>query len=140
MPLIPVTYLGSGITQETLGEVRRYFDELKANAASNAVRPQEVYAFKERVIGFILNSLNRHNHTSSEKIHFMELLERDLVSSRHNVNFFNKLYTYLVEEKESVGIQACKTMDALIKQINEGSQSTANPTSLDTRNHYLRLF
>ena len=56
------------------------------------------------------------------------------------MNFFNRLYGYLVEEDENVGIQACKTMDALIKQINEGSQASANPTQLDTRQHYLKLF
>jgi hypothetical protein len=48
----------------------------------------------------------------------LEILERDLISSKHNINLFNKLYIFLLEEDENVAIQASKTIDALIKQIN----------------------
>jgi hypothetical protein len=56
------------------------------------------------------------------------------------VIIFNKLYSYLIEEDENVAIQASKAIDALIKQINEGQQATPNPTVLDTKQHYLKLF
>lgn len=70
----------------------------------------------------------------------LEILERDLISSKHNSNLFNKLYSYLLEEEENVAIQASKAIDALIKQINEGSQATPTAVALDTKQHYLKLF
>ena len=71
---IPVTYVGSGVTPNTLDELKKYFDELKANLMTQSVRHQEVYSFKERVIGYILISLQKHNHTPKEKIKLLELL------------------------------------------------------------------
>jgi len=53
--------------------------------------------FKEKVIGFLLNSLNKGQHSPKEKILILEVLERDLISSKHNSNLFNKLYFYLLE-------------------------------------------
>lgn len=96
--------------------------------------------FKEKVIGYLLASLVKNQHHSKDKILILEILERDLISSKHNVALFNKLYNYLIEEDENVAIQASKAIDALIKQINEGQQATPNPTTLDTKLHYLKLF
>jgi hypothetical protein len=92
------------------------------------------------VIGYLLTSLSKGQHSSKEKILILEILERDLISSKHNSNLFNKLYNYLLEEEENVAIQASKAIDALIKQINEGSQATPTAVALDTKQHYLKLF
>lgn len=92
------------------------------------------------MIGFLLSSLIKGQHPPKDKILILEILERDLISSKHNVNLFNKLYSYLIEEDENVAIQASKAIDALIKQINEGQQSTPNPAPLDNKAHYLKLF
>ena len=103
-------------------------------------RPQEMLGFKEKVIGFLLASLNKGQHSPKEKILILEVLERDLISSKHNATLFNKLYFYLLEEDENVAIQASKAIDQLIKQINEGAQVTPTATALDTKQHYLKLF
>lgn len=134
------TYLGSALTAQTLNDLKKYFDELKNNQNPVASRPVEVLGFKEKAIGFLLTSLMKNQHSSKDKIMILEILERDLISSKHNIALFNKLYTYLIEEDENVAIQASKAIDALIKQINEGQQATANPTVLDTKQHYLKLF
>lgn len=55
-------------------------------------------AFKEKIIGYLLSSLSKGQHSSKEKIMILEILERDLISSKHNSNLFNKLYNYLMEE------------------------------------------
>lgn len=39
-----------------------------------------------------------------------------------------------------MAIQASKTIDALIKQINEGQQATPGAVPLDIKNHYIKLF
>lgn len=96
--------------------------------------------YKERVIGYLLLSLTRGQHSPKEKISILEVLERDLISSKHNSNLFNKLYSFLLEEDENVAIQASKAIDALIKQINEGTQATPTAVPLDTKLHYLKLF
>lgn len=88
----------------------------------------------------MLTSLLKNQHSPKDKILILEILERDLISTKHNVQLFNKLYVYLIEEDENVAIQASKAIDALIKQINEGQQATPNPTILDTKQHYLKLF
>jgi hypothetical protein len=103
-------------------------------------RPAEMLGFKEKVIGFLLASLNKGQHSPKEKIMILEVLERDLISTKHNSNLFNKLYFYLLEEDENVAIQASKAIDQLIKQINEGTQATPTAVTLDTKQHYLRLF
>ena len=103
-------------------------------------RPQETLGFKEKVIGYLLTSLNKGQHSPKEKILILEVLERDLVSSKHNANLFNKLYYYLMEQDENVAIQASKAIDSLIKQINEGTQVTPTAVNLDTKQHYLKLF
>ena len=97
-------------------------------------------AFKEKIIGYLLTSLNKGQHSAKEKIMILEVLERDLISSKHNANLFNKLYYYLLEEDENVAIQASKAIDQLIKQINEGAQVTPTAVPLDTKQHYLKLF
>jgi hypothetical protein len=96
--------------------------------------------FKERVIGYLLSSLVKNQHSAKEKIMILEVLERDLISTKHNSNLFNKLYNYLLEEDENVAIQASKAIDQLIKQINEGTQATPTAVTLDTKQHYLKLF
>ena len=69
-----------------------------------------------------------------------EILERDLVSSKYNVVLFNKLYNSLQNDDENVAIQASKTIDALIKQINENRQATNGAVPLEMKAHYIKLF
>jgi signal recognition particle GTPase len=128
------------LSAQTLNDLKKYFDELKNSQNPVATRPQEVLAFKEKAINYLLASLSKSQQSSKDKITVLEILERDLISSKYNVALFNKLYTYLIEEDENVAIQASKAIDALIKQINEGQQTTPNPTALDTKQHYLKLF
>lgn len=88
-------------------------------------------------------ALNKGQIAPKDKNLILEILERDLISTKHNVHLFNKLYSYLIEEDENVAIQASKAIDALIKQINEGTQAnqaTPSATPLDTKLHYIKLF
>ena len=70
----------------------------------------------------------------------LELLERELISSKHNSNLFNALYDLLEKDDENVAIQASKAIDVLIKQINEKSQVTSGAVPLDLKQHYIKLF
>jgi hypothetical protein len=106
------------LSSQTLNDLKKYFDELKNNQNPISSRPQEVLAFKEKVIHSLLSSLVKNQHNPKDKILVLEILERDLISSKHNVALFNKLYSYLLDEDENVAIQASKAIDALIKQIN----------------------
>ncbi len=62
--------------------------------------------------------LENGKHSQADKIAILELLERELISSKHNSNLFNRLHYYLVNDDENVATQASKAIDALIKQIN----------------------
>lgn len=75
-----------------------------------------------------------------DKISILELLERELISSKHNSNLFNKLFSYLNTDDENVATQSSKAIDALIKQINEKNQVTAGAVPLDLKQHYIKLF
>lgn len=92
------------------------------------------------MVGYIINTLSKYQPQPKDKILMLQILERDLISSKHNINLFNKLYHFLLEEDENVAIQASKTIDALIKQINEGQQATPGAVALDIKNHYIKLF
>lgn len=84
--------------------------------------------------------LLKNTLTTREKLVILEILERDLISTKHNVTMFQRLYSYLLEEDENVAIQASKTIDALIKQINENQHVTPGAVLLDTKMHYIKLF
>lgn len=71
------------------------------------------------MIGVCLNFLESSKALQQDKIAILELLERELISSKHNSTLFNKLYNFLTNDDENVATQASKAIDALIKQINE---------------------
>jgi len=96
--------------------------------------------FKEKMIGYIIHTLSKYQPSPKDKILMLEILERDLISSKHNINLFNKLYHFLEQEDENVAIQASKTVDALIKQISDTTQAIPGAPQLDIRNHYIKLF
>lgn len=96
--------------------------------------------FKEKMIGYIIHTLSKCQPSPKDKILMLEILERDLISSKHNINLFNKLYHFLEQEDENVAIQASKTVDALIKQISDTTQAIPGAPQLDIRNHYIKLF
>lgn len=85
------------LSAQTLNDLKKYFDELKNSQNPVAARPQEVLAFKEKAINYLLASLSKNQQSSKDKITVLEILERDLISSKYNVALFNKLYTYLIE-------------------------------------------
>jgi len=99
-----------------LNDLKKYLEELKNSQNPVAARPQEVLAFKDKAIGYLLASLVKDQHCFTDKMTVLEIQERDLISSKHNIALFNKLYTYLTEYDENVAIQASKAIDALIKQ------------------------
>ena len=103
-------------------------------------KPQDYLAFKEKIIGLCLVVLDGGKPSQADKIAILELLERQLISSKHNSNLFNKLHSYLVNDDQNVATQASKAIDALIKQINEKSQVTPGAVPLDLKQHYTKLF
>lgn len=56
--------------------------------------------------------------TQQDKIAILELLQRQLISTKYNSSLFNKLYNFLTTDDQNVATQASKAIDALIKQIN----------------------
>jgi hypothetical protein len=112
------------------------------NNNNNNPRPLDpnVLNFKEKMIGILLMFLDNSRATSQDKISILEVLERDLISSKHNSILFNKLYYFLVHDDENVATQASKAIDTLIKQINDKGQGTGGAVPLDLKQHYIRLF
>lgn len=96
-------------------ELKKVLEEIK----SNPQRSQEALLFKEKMIGVCLSFLENSKTSQQDKISILELLERELISSKHNSTLFNKLYNFLTNDDENVATQASKAIDALIKQINE---------------------
>ncbi len=133
-------YIGSGLAHDTLIALKKFLEDAKNAQNSQNLKPPDLLSFKEKMIGYVITTLSKYQPSPKDKILMLEILERDLISSRHNINLFNKLYHFLLEEDETVAIQASKTIDALIKQINEGQQATPGAPSLDIKNHYIKLF
>lgn len=69
----------------------------------------------------------------------MELLERELISTKHNSNLFNRVFSFLENDNENISISASKVIDVLIKQIYEKNAVTG-AVPLDPKQNYIKLF
>ena len=103
---------------QTLNDLKKYFEEEKNKQNTQGSKIQELLLFKEKIFKHFAHILSESRLGSKDKISLLELLERELISTKYNSNLFTILYNCLIHDDENVAIQASKAIDVLIKQIN----------------------
>jgi len=89
-------YIGSGLSHDTLIALKKFLEDAKNTQNAQSLRPPDLLTFKEKMIGYVINTLSKYSPAPKDKILMLEILERDLISSKHNINLFNKLYHFLL--------------------------------------------
>lgn len=77
--------------------MKKFLEDAKNQQNAQNIKAPDLLTFKEKMIGSVITALSKFQPAPKDKILMLEILERDLISSRHNIILFNKLYYFLME-------------------------------------------
>jgi hypothetical protein len=61
-------YIGSGLSHDTLIILKKFLEDAKSTQNAVNTKPPDLLTFKERMIGYILHTLTKHQPSPKDKI------------------------------------------------------------------------